>query len=111
MISKTTPRFRRAFLDLPEAVQARARQAYRLFAADPQHSCLQFTAHAEKLFRERVSRGEEIVESMRSGLSTRAQPSVARVTDELDRLTRLRGAGSLTPDEFERLKARLIAGL
>jgi hypothetical protein len=40
--SVVTPAFREAFRRLPGPVQRQARQAYRLFAADPSHPGLQF---------------------------------------------------------------------
>ena len=42
MISRTTRRFRTAFSNLPAPIQIRAREAYRLFAANPNHPSLQF---------------------------------------------------------------------
>ena len=42
MNSRITARFRAAFDLLPPPIQARARQAYRLFAADPEHPSLRF---------------------------------------------------------------------
>jgi hypothetical protein len=42
LISKTTPRFRRAFAALPEHVQRRARSAYKIFRDDPSHPGLRF---------------------------------------------------------------------
>lgn len=66
-------------------------------------------ANAERLYRELVSRGREVVESMRSNLSKPAPSSVARLTEELERLSRLRDSGALTLEEFDHLKTRLIA--
>jgi len=40
--SRTTRSFRTALAALPEEVQAQARQAYRLFRADPAHPSLRF---------------------------------------------------------------------
>ena len=42
MTSHTTERFRAAFRDLPEHIQRRAREAYRLWQSDPWHASLQF---------------------------------------------------------------------
>jgi hypothetical protein len=42
MNSHTSRRFREAFLNLLENVQARARQAYRLFRQNPAHPSLNF---------------------------------------------------------------------
>ena len=42
MTSRTTERFRRAFADLPDHIQRRARQAYRQFQDDPTHPSLRF---------------------------------------------------------------------
>ena len=42
MRSQTTKAFRGRFENLPAAVQAQARQAYRLFQADPSHLGLRF---------------------------------------------------------------------
>jgi ADP-ribosylglycohydrolase len=44
VISRLHPDFRRCIARLPEAVQRRARDAYRRFAADPSHPALQFIA-------------------------------------------------------------------
>jgi len=40
--SRTTERFRRAFDQLPEHIQQRARLAYRLFRENPHHPSLRF---------------------------------------------------------------------
>ena len=40
MVSRTTPRFWRAYDGLPAEVQRQARAAYRLFRADPRHPSL-----------------------------------------------------------------------
>ena len=42
MKSKTTTRFRAAFAGRPPQLQRRAREAYRLFAEDPNHPSLHF---------------------------------------------------------------------
>jgi hypothetical protein len=42
MNSHTTARFRRAFAQLPPAVQQQARSAYRLFQQNPSHPSLRF---------------------------------------------------------------------
>ena len=42
MKSKTTEQFRRLLANLPQHVQKRARDAYRLFRANPNHPSLQF---------------------------------------------------------------------
>ncbi len=42
MISRTTEQFREAFVQLPRQVQEQARQAYRLFRQNPQHSSLRY---------------------------------------------------------------------
>ena len=42
MISRTTREFRRLFAQLPEEIQQRARQAYRLFQENPRHPSLRF---------------------------------------------------------------------
>lgn len=42
MISRLTPRFRRAFAELPDEVKERARDAYRLFRDNPYHPSLRF---------------------------------------------------------------------
>ncbi len=42
MTSHTSRRFREAFLELPENVQAHVRQAYKLFRQNPAHPNLQF---------------------------------------------------------------------
>ena len=42
MTSKTTNRFRKAYAQLPEHVQRRAREAYRLFRDNPSHPSLRF---------------------------------------------------------------------
>jgi hypothetical protein len=40
--SHTTAAFRKAFADLPEDIQARAREAFQLFSENPAHPSLQF---------------------------------------------------------------------
>ena len=42
MISRTTASFRRAFDQLPQQVQRRARESYRLFQNNPSHPGLRF---------------------------------------------------------------------
>ncbi len=42
MKSRTTKRFRQAYGALPEQVRRQAREAYRLFAQNPQHPSLRF---------------------------------------------------------------------
>lgn len=42
MKSRRHPQFRAAFANLPEAVQQRARETYRLFRENPYHPSLQF---------------------------------------------------------------------
>ncbi|HEX6797421.1 MAG TPA: hypothetical protein VF116_06880 [Ktedonobacterales bacterium] len=42
MNSKTTEQFRRLLADLPQHVQKQARDAYRLFRANPSHPSLRF---------------------------------------------------------------------
>ncbi|MEO1353642.1 MAG: hypothetical protein AAFW84_33635 [Cyanobacteria bacterium J06635_15] len=42
MKSRTTAKFRKAFANLPDAVQKQARQAYRQFQQNPAHPSLRF---------------------------------------------------------------------
>lgn len=42
MRSRTTRRFRRAFVRLPEPIKERAREAYRRFVENPNHPGLRF---------------------------------------------------------------------
>ena len=42
MNSHTTDKFRKAFAELPADIQKQARQAYRLFIENPNHSSLRF---------------------------------------------------------------------
>lgn len=42
MTSRTTASFRKAFASLPEDIQERAREAFRLFSDNPAHPSLQF---------------------------------------------------------------------
>ena len=57
MISRTTERFREALAGLPEQVRRRAKEAYKLFQADPNHPGLRFKkVHAtEPVYSVRVS--------------------------------------------------------
>ena len=59
MTSKTTNRFRKAYAQLPEHVQRRAREAYRLFRDNPKHPSLRFKQlHAtEPIYAARVGLG------------------------------------------------------
>lgn len=59
MNSRTTRRFRAAFSSLPGPIQIRAREAYRLFAANPNHPSLQFKkVHATRpIYSARVGLG------------------------------------------------------
>jgi len=50
MNSRTTERFRKAFLGLPKHVQRQAKEAYKLFKQNPNHPSLRFKqVHATKL--------------------------------------------------------------
>jgi hypothetical protein len=60
--SRATRRFWRLFRDLPAEVQRDARNAYRIFKADPAHPSLQFKKLA----------GEDRIYSIRIGLGYRA---------------------------------------
>lgn len=42
MISHTTGRFRKAYLDLPKQIQQQAQEAYKQFKADPFYPSLRF---------------------------------------------------------------------
>ncbi len=42
MNSRTTAGFRRLFAELPKSVQVQAREAYRMFLANPSHPGLRF---------------------------------------------------------------------
>lgn len=59
MNSRTTRRFREAFAGLPTQVQRQAREAYRLFRADPSHPSLHFKqVHSDPpIFSARVGIG------------------------------------------------------
>jgi hypothetical protein len=59
LTSHTTARFRKAFAALPEPVQRRAREAYRLFRQDPTDPRLRFKrVHATReIFSVRVGLG------------------------------------------------------
>ena len=59
MTSKTTNRFRKAYAQLPEHVQRRAREAYRLFRDNPSHPSLRFKqVHAARpIYSARVGLG------------------------------------------------------
>jgi len=69
MQSHTTQRFRKAFEQLPPAVQETARKAYSLWQQDPQHRSLQFKQiHSTKpIYSVRVSRGWRAVGVRQSG--------------------------------------------
>ena len=54
MISRLDPDFRKAFAQLPEAVRAQARTAYRLFQQNPYHPSLQFKAIAPSVYSVRI---------------------------------------------------------
>ena len=71
MISHITEKFRKAFAELPADVQDQARQAYRLFIANPYHPGLHFKPiHPTRL-----------IYSVRVGLNYRAVG--AREGDEI----------------------------
>ena len=57
MRSRATPRFWAAYGELPEEIRKRARGAYRLFQASPDHPSLQFKkVHAaESVYSVRVT--------------------------------------------------------
>ncbi|MBM4044642.1 MAG: hypothetical protein FJ279_05970 [Planctomycetes bacterium] len=63
MRSKTTARFRKAFAELPEQVQDKARKSYRQFRQDPWHPSLRFKqVHPTiPIYSARVSRGYRAV--------------------------------------------------
>ena len=67
MRSVTTEGFRKQFRSLPEDVQVRAKQAYRLWITDPRHASLHFRrVHpAEPIYSVRIglhNRGVALVE-------------------------------------------------
>lgn len=57
MTSHTTASFRKAFASLPDDVQERAREAFRLFSENPAHPSLQFKqVHTtEPIFSARIT--------------------------------------------------------
>lgn len=57
MTSRTTTAFRKAFASLPEDIQERAREAFRLFSDNPAHPSLQIKpVHpTESIFSARIS--------------------------------------------------------
>mgnify|MGYP002777422509 CR=1 FL=1 len=63
MKSRTTEQFRRAFADLPEQVQQKTREAYRLFKQDPSHPSLRFKKiHPElPIYSARISKSYRAV--------------------------------------------------
>ena len=63
MKSRTTRRFRRAFDELPDEVKAQAREAYRLFSANPQHPSLRFKrVHpTEPIYSVRITRSHRAI--------------------------------------------------
>lgn len=63
MKSRTTIKFRKAFITLPNAVQAQARQAYRQFQQDPTHPSLRLKkVHAKlPIYSVRVSKNYRAV--------------------------------------------------
>jgi len=54
VISHLDPDFRKAFAQLPEAVRAQARVAYRLFQKNPYHPSLQFKSIAPSIYSVRI---------------------------------------------------------
>lgn len=67
MRSRATARFWRCYDGLPEGVQEKAREAYRLWLANPHHPSLQF---------KRLHGTDGMVWSVRIGLSWRALATV-----------------------------------
>lgn len=57
MTSRTTASFRKTFASLPDEVQERAREAFRLFSDNPAHPSLQFKqVHtSEPIFSARIT--------------------------------------------------------
>lgn len=72
MISQTTKSFRRAFAQLPADVQDRAREAFRLFSADPSYPGLQFKkVHGTRpVYSARISKDYRAVCVLRGGEAT-----------------------------------------
>jgi DTW domain-containing protein YfiP len=68
--SETTARFWKAFYALPEEVQIQAREAYRLFRANPYHPSLQFSCKAQKisLYAARVNIGYRALGTVQNDL-------------------------------------------
>ena len=58
MTSRTSPRFWKAFEDLPADIKGQAREAYRLFQENPAHPGLRFKkVHpAQPIYSARISR-------------------------------------------------------
>jgi len=69
MKSHIDRRFRRLFADLPEDIQAQAKDAFALFQANPQHPSLRFkTVHASKpIYSVRISRDYRVVGRLEQG--------------------------------------------
>ena len=63
MRSRTSERFRKAFDELPEAIQRKARDAYAQWTANPAHPSLRFKKIHDSLpiFSVRVDRGWRVV--------------------------------------------------
>lgn len=63
MISRANPRFWKAYRTLPAEVKTRAREAYRIFAADPRHPNLRFKkVHPElPIYSARIDRNHRAI--------------------------------------------------
>lgn len=69
MKSQTTVAFRKRFAALPREVREQARNAYRLFAANPHHSSLHFKKvhNKEPIYSARVGRSYRVVGLIEDG--------------------------------------------
>jgi mRNA-degrading endonuclease RelE of RelBE toxin-antitoxin system len=72
VVSKTSPRFRRLYRELPAEVRAQARTAYRLFQENPFHPGLQFkrVSRSEPLYSARVGLHYRVVGLLVGGVIT-----------------------------------------
>lgn len=72
MISRTTREFRRHFAQLPEEIQQRARQAYRLFQENPRHPSLRFRKlqSTDSDYSVRINAQYRAVGQMKDGIIT-----------------------------------------
>ena len=63
---------------------------------------------AKDLYESYVEKGKDVASTLKEKVSAFGEPTVEDIVSTVDKLSRLRASGSLTNEEFERLKQKLL---